>query len=150
MREQPSKSYSSFYSKRFCQLLQALSLLTVAYHSEVRFTGPQKLRRSPQGEDERCLTRPEDGAHWPGPFPAMRLWLASGMVDGVWPGGQAFLRPRRVHEAVWSVSSGAIHIVGRTSSWWVHAVPGSPHVIPAAHAACLVFCTARAVPSRRV
>ena len=50
MREQPSKSYSSFYSKRFCQLLQALSLLTVAYHSEVRFTGPQKLRRSPQGE----------------------------------------------------------------------------------------------------
>src|SRR5262245_50542331 len=53
MGQPPSEGYSTFKPKGFCKMLQPLSLRAVTDHGEVRCTGSQKLRRTPQGQIAR-------------------------------------------------------------------------------------------------
>jgi hypothetical protein len=111
--------------------------------------GQVRSARSPKGEDERCLRRPEDGAYCPGPLPGYGVVGGFGLVDGAVAGCQAFLRTRGdMKPCGWCPASGygAIHIVGRTSGWWAHAVPRPPQVSESHEG----FCKTREVPSRRV
>ena len=50
--------------------------------------GQVRSARSPQGEDERCLTRPEGGAYCLGPLPGYELVGGFGSTRWHWRGAR--------------------------------------------------------------